>query len=138
MNPIGAGCRTRRLQHYEATMCRTFRVPTSFFSQGLVISFALLFGCGSPESVHPSSRTEPQTGPQSVCGDGIVQSGEVCDPGQDPNCNSYCTHFSGPCGDGIRQPDAEECDDGNTIPGDGCTQCRVDPGFSCSSNDPAI
>jgi fibro-slime domain-containing protein len=67
------------------------------------------------------------------CGDGKVDSlfGEQCDLGRDMNVGGYngCTSncLLGPrCGDGILQP-GEQCDDGNTVSGDGCTQdCLID------------
>ncbi len=35
------------------------------------------------------------------------------------------------CGDGIVEP-GETCDDGNTIPGDGCSAiCQIEPGYTC-------
>ena len=64
----------------------------------------------------------------AYCGDGYVHAGaEGCDPG-DPNmapeCNPDCSPMD--CGDGILQPEkGEECDDGNTMGGDGCSaQCQ--------------
>ena len=30
------------------------------------------------------------------------------------------------CGDGFVNPDTEECDDGNSVSGDGCSSCRLD------------
>merc|ERR1712093_787755 len=34
------------------------------------------------------------------------------------------------CGDGNMQGDAEQCDDGNTQDGDGCSlACRLEPGY---------
>ena len=42
------------------------------------------------------------------------------------------------CGDG-NLDDGEECDDGNTVSGDGCTGCLIDKGFSCdNSNMPSV
>ncbi len=38
------------------------------------------------------------------------------------------------CGDGVRQDNDEQCDDGNPTDGDGCTSCEVDPGYNCSEN----
>ncbi len=35
------------------------------------------------------------------------------------------------CGDGLIEGD-EECEDGNTIDGDGCTACKVDANFVCN------
>ncbi len=60
-----------------------------------------------------------------VCGDGIVDSGESCDDGNDndfDDCANDCTSTS--CGDGIVQ-DGEECDDGNGSNADSClNDCR--------------
>ncbi|MEL6180085.1 MAG: DUF4215 domain-containing protein, partial [Myxococcota bacterium] len=36
----------------------------------------------------------------------------------------------GQCGDGVLSG-VEQCDDGNTTSNDGCSSCRVDPGFAC-------
>ena len=40
---------------------------------------------------------------------------------------------SGPaCGDGKINQDSEDCDDGNSVPGDGCNGiCQVEPNFTC-------
>lgn len=66
------------------------------------------------------------------CGDGIVNGTEVCDDG-DPfggPCPSDCQPGDGDivaCGDGIAGNTLGEiCDDGNVIPGDGCTNCQLD------------
>ena len=71
----------------------------------------------------------------SICGNGIVDSSEECDvPGETGlysqtiagrQCNASC--FFGPyCGDGILQTAfAEQCDDGNTIDGDGCDSAAM-------------
>jgi fibro-slime domain-containing protein len=44
-----------------------------------------------------------------------------------------CTPEEGPyCGDGMVNQPSEQCDDGNTSPGDGCTGvCAVEPYFAC-------
>lgn len=65
-----------------------------------------------------TSGTPPADGTQS-CGDI-----SVCVGGQ-------CTLRQAICGDGYPVP-PEECDDKNTINGDGCDNCR----FSCLSTDP--
>lgn len=42
------------------------------------------------------------------------------------------------CGDGIRSS-AEQCDDGNSIDGDGCSRhCRVEPYSNCSQGNPSV
>ncbi|CAD8128066.1 unnamed protein product [Paramecium sonneborni] len=95
----------------------------------------------------------------SKCGDNIKAGKELCDDGNDTpfdgcyqcqfqcellcktclqgicqNCqlgyklqNSICVND---CGDGLIVPN-ESCDDANTIPRDGCTNCIIDPGFNC-------
>ncbi len=60
------------------------------------------------------------------CGDGIVDSGEVCDDGNSldgDGCSHSCLSDES-CGNGIVDiPVGESCDDGNTLDGD---QCRAD------------
>jgi cysteine-rich repeat protein len=75
------------------------------------------------------------------CGDGEVEAGvEECDPGSqkgssspvkdDPTCNSDCKFTT--CGDGVIQTNpanrpGEQCDDGNTVAGDGCSPtCQIE------------
>ena len=62
------------------------------------------------------------------CGNGIVDSlfGEQCDG--TPDCGSNCL-IGILCGNGKPDP-GEECDDGNTINRDGCSQfCKNEPGI---------
>ena len=90
----------------------------------------------------------------AYCGDGIlqVQLGEDCDdgnrkPGDGCNASCFteqgylCTAGSGSsvgtcakvwvCGNGKVDPH-EACDDGNTVPADGCAaNCSVEPGYTC-------
>jgi cysteine-rich repeat protein len=40
------------------------------------------------------------------------------------------------CGNGVLEG-AEQCDDGNTTAGDGCTGCVIDPGYHCSGSPSA-
>lgn len=73
-----------------------------------------------------------------ACGDGFIQLAEDCDPPQTPcrrafeintlprNCNADCTCPS-PCGNGVVDGGGEQCDDGNAIGDDGCSECLVDP-----------
>lgn len=74
-----------------------------------------------------SSTTVESTGPLPTCGDGVLDSGEECDPGPSgdaADCNYDCTAVL--CGDGYANLVAgEECDDGNGALLDDCTpQCR--------------
>ncbi|HJX63322.1 MAG TPA: DUF4215 domain-containing protein [Polyangia bacterium] len=65
------------------------------------------------------------------CGDSVKQPEEQCDDGPNPSggygeCAKGCV--LGPhCGDGKMQPGYEECDDGNTGSGDGCSSaCKIE------------
>jgi cysteine-rich repeat protein len=82
-----------------------------------------------------------------TCGDAIVNNGEACDYALTPEtCNLDCTTSS--CGDGKLNPHAapaEECDDGHTVDGDGCSAtCQlehcgngvIDPFEDCDGANP--
>lgn len=64
----------------------------------------------------------------AVCGNGSVEGTEACDDmGESATCNDDCTLAE--CGDGVLNVTAgEECDDGNTMDGDGCdSNCQLPP-----------
>lgn len=64
------------------------------------------------------------------CGNRVLDPGEDCDDGPDGSllCTPLCTATY--CGDGVQQTvpgRAEECDDGNSRSGDGCSQdCKIE------------
>lgn len=88
-----------------------------------------------------------------VCGDGNVTGNEACDTGETSGtmgCSADCMMVTGgwtcpsnggactmvpvpKCGDAkVDQTVGEECDDGGTTGGDGCSAtCQVEPGFTC-------
>jgi len=98
-------------------------------------------------------------GCESTCGDGVVDpgNGEECDPGSGEGPNLICLIIGGGegfctagceclpagfCGDGILgnswigPGEVEECDDGNTASGDGCSAaCRKEK-VDCSDLGP--
>lgn len=82
-----------------------------------------------------------------LCGDGVVNPGEICDDGNNDNndgCSSTCEPEPGyicdgasptvcllTCGNSVLDA-GEACDDGNTTNGDGCSDnCEVDNGYTC-------
>jgi fibro-slime domain-containing protein len=92
----------------------------------------------------------------TVCGDGVAEGTEQCDDGDadlglnydlgdgcTPECRiePVCRDADGntaacasACGDGFKLPTdtAEECDDGNSVDGDGCSStCQIELGFEC-------
>jgi len=87
---------------------------------------------GTSESSE-ASQGESEAGTASttvdmpVCGDAVVDPGEQCDLGFALNadegaCLSNCVLAT--CGDGFVRATAEECDDQNAVPTDGCHQCQ--------------
>ena len=63
-----------------------------------------------------------------TCGDGAPGPGEECDDGAANADTGACTSTCelAECGDGLVWMAEEECDDGNDVPGDGCTACVLD------------
>ncbi|MGB0592105.1 MAG: hypothetical protein ACPGU1_20675 [Myxococcota bacterium] len=83
------------------------------------------------------------TGVAPMCGDGVVEGLEACEPEDDASlscvygevacevcleCQWGPGEVVGSCGDGITQSDFEDCDDGNGASGDGCLpDCTLEP-----------
>ncbi len=81
-------------------------------------------GSGGEEPT-PTSGDEPV----DLCGDGVVDPGEVCDDGVNDGayggCMGDCAALAPFCGDGERNDALETCDDGNTVDDDTCSnQCQ--------------
>jgi cysteine-rich repeat protein len=100
-----------------------------------------------------NSICEVELPPAPICGNNIIESGEQCDlgsdngniciPGYGLNC-SYCSIscedvniIGGICGDNNLDTGFEQCDDGNNINGDGCSNlCLIElpPAPVCGNN----
>ena len=63
---------------------------------------------------------------EEVCGDGVVNGGgsESCEPPSTALCTNDCRERTATCGDGFQTP-PEQCEDGNSANGDGCTSSCV-------------
>jgi cysteine-rich repeat protein len=77
-----------------------------------------------------------------TCGNGSVDApGETCDPpgavcaSDGRVCGASCTCPAPACGDGIVNQASEQCDDGNTVSGDGCSAtCQTETPTVCGDN----
>lgn len=81
----------------------------------------------SGDGCSASCKIEGNNG-QAVCGNGILEIEEDCDLGDQNSDQSSCTSHckAAVCGDGMVQQGVEECDDGNTLSGDGCdAACKI-------------
>lgn len=109
---------------------------------------------GDSSSGSSSSSTGDPTGGPAMCGDGVMQGGELCDAGPLNSLYGACTPLCLPnfCGDGFPGP-TEACDDGNKSdddacrgdctpalcgdgllqPGESCDDGNADEGDACSS-----
>jgi len=116
-------------------------------------------GCSSLCLQEPGSSCdtskEPNVCTKSVCGNGKVEAGESCDAGnlnglfygnamgcsktctKEPSCRSGTGMVTTracdtSCGNGSVET-GEQCDDGNSSDGDGCSKdCKTESGFMCS------
>src|SRR5262249_47880318 len=63
----------------------------------------------------------------TICGNGILEPGEECDPPNGLTCDANCKRITTPvCGNGIREG-TEQCDDGNNLNLDGCdSSCKFE------------
>ncbi len=88
---------------------------------------ALLLGCGARTELYtgPDAALDPEEPRPPVCGNGVVEVGELCDDGN-LVAGDGCTPRCGPetCGDGVVQG-GEQCDDGNTNDTDDCLSSCV-------------
>ncbi|CAE7559633.1 GAT1 [Symbiodinium natans] len=104
--------------------------------------------CQVEDGYHCTRAPKPgQAGASSAClptcGDGLLNGAEECDESYTPPPGNTTEPQSVPCskcrlmpedvcGDFRRGP-AEQCDDGNNVSGDGCSEsCVVETGWSCS------
>ena len=77
--------------------------------------------CTADACAEPAGCTHTAVPPVVACGDGLV-------------CVDTTCKVPGKCGNGQLDALAEQCDDGNTKDGDGCSaQCAFEPAASCAA-----
>ena len=127
------------------------RLHSFFMMLGLVVTGTVVGGCGNPSgpSSAPPNPVNSNVGGNDSAGTGTNASANTGGNGfvvQTSTGGSTATACSGTgtssgckaqtpegCGDGINnQGGIEQCDDGNTVPGDGCNgACKVEPNWNC-------
>ena len=89
-------------------------------------AFFLACGSSGDSSQFPGQTGNDEAGASSGASSGFLDQGEG---------GTGVGAEAGPanaCGNGVKNPDTELCDDGNTMSGDGCSStCRVEPGWLC-------
>lgn len=132
----------------------TFGIIGSVDLTGIINPISTYSSTGFFSSSHPSPFHHPllniiySSQQSSICGNGMLDVGEECDDKKTRSNNDLCTDeclFTS-CGDGkVQTPNGndfggllgygyEQCDDGNTLPGDGCSNtCVLEQVGSCSS-----
>ncbi|HEY5955454.1 MAG TPA: DUF4215 domain-containing protein, partial [Polyangiaceae bacterium] len=117
------------------SIAMTALVSCSSSSGGPILSDSGSGGSGNSTGVstdpNSTSPGAPRGGSSGVF---IGTGGSGENPCLGPNPPDTCQLVpSGPaCGDGKINQESEVCDDGNSVPGDGCTGiCKVEPNFEC-------
>lgn len=82
-------------------------------------------GTTSPSTGNESLDEGSSSGEPNLCGNAVLDPGEVCDDGLNDNgyggCSEDCLAQAARCGDGLLQDaEGEACDDGDDIDGNGC------------------
>lgn len=75
---------------------------------------------GSVDTTTDGDSSGGSTGGGAVCGNSVVEEGELCDDGNMVGGDKCPGNCKGPCTNGMIDGD-EACDDGNTVFGDGCS-----------------
>ncbi len=90
----------------------------------------------SSTTTQSSTTTTSITTTTVPCGNGSIDPGEECDPPDGITCDPTCQSIL--CGDGNLQP-GEACDDGNVLPGDGCSaDCQLEQKFCLPGRNVAV
>jgi cysteine-rich repeat protein len=94
-------------------------------------------GSGGRASAGVGGRAAGSAGTSFVAGSGGAVANGDSESGKGGESGEGGTAGGGPeCGDGSTKA-PEQCDDANSEDGDGCSGCRVEPGFRCDS-EPSV
>ncbi len=129
--PGGSPCCTASCQIVgDGLACDDHDVCTqTAVCQGGVCTGSNPISCTPLDQCHVAGTCDPSTG----CSNPTQPDGTGCDDGNACTSGDHCTAGScggapPTCGDHVVEPGCEECDDGNTVNGDGCSStCHLEP-----------
>lgn len=78
------------------------------------LATCLFFACKPTISSQTSSSTQPETHEESICGNGVIDDGEICDG--EPGCSADCKSII-PREDGASCSCSAECKSGYCVAG---------------------
>ena len=114
----------------------------------VVLLLCAIIGMGVPTISFAAVATTTIT--VSICGNGVIDTGEVCDGGifndgayssstASRHCTAMCAAYGPYCGDGTLQAlYLEECDDGNNTDGDLCSLSCTQESAPISTTTPPV
>jgi cysteine-rich repeat protein len=112
------------------------------------VLFFIIASMGTPSSAFAAVATTTIT--VSICGNGVIDTGELCDGGifndgayssstAQRHCTLMCSAYGPYCGDGTLQAlYGEQCDDGNNTDGDLCSASCTQESAPISTTTPPV
>jgi fibro-slime domain-containing protein len=133
---VGSSSKDTLMRRSPLAVTRTERLTALF-----VLTLLSPLACGSHPDVGgdgsnieqgASAGADAGGSKNSSGGNGSGATGPIIEvPDAGGACSDGCDEDA-TCGDGLLQADSEECDDGNTSDGDGCSPtCTADDGYVC-------
>jgi len=123
----GGSCGTCPTFPHSVMTCGAIPLASQYLGKCIIQSCTGNYGNCDHDSLN-SNGCETSLTSTSNCG----SCGHACGPAETCNSNGQCVGPTAVCGNGAVEG-SENCDDGNTANGDGCSSsCNPEPGWSCT------